>query len=149
MRVRELSIWLLAASLAVCSGGCGVETEVTRNNGLEKALDVAEGLVEGSEDSGAAELYKPKMAPPSQYMFETPVRIKAGDEYVSVESPGYACPTLADVDGDGLEDLVVGQFNNGSMQFCKNIASPSEPPEFAEAVWIKTGDKRAIVPGVW
>jgi len=62
----------------------------------------------------------PSQAPASGYEFETPVRIMAGGEYVSVESPGYACPTMADVDEDGKLDLVVGQFNGGKMHYCKN-----------------------------
>jgi hypothetical protein len=80
--------------------------------------------------------------------FEKPVRIKAGDEFVAVESLGYACPTLADVDGDGLEDLIVGQFSQGHMQFYKNIGKQGNAPEFAASEWIKTGDERAVVPGV-
>ncbi len=81
--------------------------------------------------------------------FESPIRLKAGDEYVSVEPPGWACPTMADVDQDGLDDLVVGQFSNGHMQFCKNVAKPGEAPQFAAPEWIKTGSDRAVVPGVW
>lgn len=83
------------------------------------------------------------------YEFEPPVRVKAGDQFVSVESPGYACPTMADVDGDGKDDLVVGQFNQGHMLFCKNLAEAGQAPKFAEAKWIMSGDNRAIVPGVW
>lgn len=83
------------------------------------------------------------------FEFESPVRLKAGDEFVSVESPGWACPTMADVDQDGLADLVVGQFANGNMQFCKNVAKPGEPPQFAAPEWLKTGSDRAVVPGVW
>ncbi len=45
-------------------------------------------------------------------------------------------------------DLVVGQFNNGHMQFCKNIAENDMAPEFAKAEWITSGDDRAEVPGV-
>ena len=82
-------------------------------------------------------------------MFESPVRILAGGEAISVEEPGYACPTMADVDGDGLQDLVVGQFSNGNMQFCKNIAAKGEIPRFAAAKWIQSGGARANVPGVW
>ena len=91
----------------------------------------------------------PKSAPPSGYEFETPVRLTAGDEIISVEPPGYACPTMADVDEDGKLDLVVGQFNNGHMKFFKNIAKSGETPKFAAAQWIKSGDDRARVPGVW
>ena len=71
-----------------------------------------------------------------EFFFATPERIRAGGEVVAVESPGYACPTMADVDGDGKEDLVVGQFRNGNMQFCKNIADKGQPPKFAAATWL-------------
>lgn len=91
----------------------------------------------------------PKQTPSAGYEFETPVRLTAGGEFVSVESPGYACPTLADVDEDGKLDLVVGQFNNGHMKFCRNIAEDNAEPEFAKAKWIKSGKDRAEVPGVW
>ena len=86
---------------------------------------------------------------PAGYLFEAPVRLQADGEYIATESPGYACPTVADVDGDGKQDLVVGQFNKGNMLSCKNIAADGQPPEYAAAEWIKTGDERAVVPGVW
>jgi hypothetical protein len=33
--------------------------------------------------------------------FAAPVRLKVGDKYIRIESPGYASPTWVDVDGDG------------------------------------------------
>lgn len=86
---------------------------------------------------------------PAGYLFEAPVRLQADGEFIATESPGYACPTMADVDGDGKQDLVVGQFKNGNMMFCRNIAAAGQPPELAGVEWIKTGDERAVVPGVW
>ena len=94
-------------------------------------------------------LSTPPSAPLAGYQFASPTRIKAGDVFISVESPGYACPTVADVDGDGKVDLVVGQFRNGHMQFCRNIGATGKEPKFAAAEWLKTGDQRAEVPGVW
>lgn len=88
-------------------------------------------------------------AEPAGYEFAEPVRIKAGGDFVSVESPGYACPTITDVDGDGKEDLVVGQFRSGHMQFCRNVSAKGEKPKFAAPEWIMTGEDRAEVPGVW
>ena len=66
--------------------------------------------------------------------FERCVRLQGGNEPVRVESPGYAAPCWADVDGDGKKDLLVGQFHDGKL---------------AEGSWLKAGGKIAQVPGVW
>ena len=38
--------------------------------------------------------------------FDKPVMLKAGGKPIRVESPGYACPAWADLDGDGTIDLL-------------------------------------------
>lgn len=86
--------------------------------------------------------------PDSAYRFAPGVMLLASGEPISVESPGYACPTIADFDGDGVDDLVVGQFNGGKMSWYKNVASSDKAPKYASHQWIKTGDKPAEVPGV-
>ncbi len=80
--------------------------------------------------------------------FHEPELLKAGDQPIAVESPGYACPTFVDIDGDDLKDLVVGQFKSGKMHAFKNTGS-NEAPAFAQGDWIRVGDKIAEVPGVW
>ena len=47
--------------------------------------------------------------------FHPPVRLKAGGVPIHVEAPGYAAPCLADLDGKGKMDLLVGQFNGGKI----------------------------------
>ena len=84
----------------------------------------------------------------SSYEFEAPQLVLAGGAKISVESPGYACPTLFDIDKDGAEDLIVGQFNEGKMKWYRNLSSPGETPRYATGKWVSTGDEPAIVPGV-
>ena len=77
--------------------------------------------------------------------FAPPVRLKAGDVPIRVESPGYAAPCWADVDGKGKKDLVVGQFSGGKMKVYRHLGKL----KFAEGVWLQAGGSAAEVPGVW
>ena len=77
--------------------------------------------------------------------FQAPVRLKAGGVPIRVESPGYAAPCLADVDGDGKLDLLVGQFNKGKIQVFKGLGGG----KFARGTWLQAEGKVAEVPGVW
>jgi hypothetical protein len=77
--------------------------------------------------------------------FEPPYRLKAGGAAVRVESPGYACPCLADVDGDGKVDLLVGQFAGGKIRVFKGLGGRT----FAPGTWLQAGGSVAEVPGVW
>ena len=77
--------------------------------------------------------------------FERPVRLEGAGSAVRVESPGYASPCWADVDGDGQKDLIVGQFNRGKMQVFKNLGDG----KLAAATWLQADGKTAEVPGVW
>tara|TARA_B100000809_G_scaffold76385_1_gene74158 strand:+ start:19 stop:315 length:297 start_codon:yes stop_codon:yes gene_type:complete len=77
--------------------------------------------------------------------FATPVRLNGGDQAVRVESPGYAAPCWADVDGDGIKDLLVGQFRDGKIQVFKNLGKN----KLAAASWLKAEGMVAEVPGVW
>ena len=84
-------------------------------------------------------------APSGAADFEPPVRLKGGDAAIRVEAPGYACPTWADVDGDGKKDLVVGQFAGGKMRVFKGLGGT----QFAPGTWLLADGKTAEVPGVW
>lgn len=77
--------------------------------------------------------------------FEKPVRLEGGGEVIKVERPGYAAPCLADIDGDGKKDLLVGQFNKGKIRVFRG----EDGGKFGKGEWLKTGDKIAEVPGVW
>jgi hypothetical protein len=77
--------------------------------------------------------------------FQSPVRLKGGGVAIRVETPGYAAPCWADVDGDGKKDLLVGQFNGGKIRVFKNQGDG----KLAAGVWLQADGKAAEVPGVW
>jgi hypothetical protein len=77
--------------------------------------------------------------------FAEPVMLKGGDKPIKVESPGYAFPCLADIDGDGKKELLVGQFAGGKMKVYKHLGDV----KFSEGKWLEVDGKPAEVPGVW
>ena len=87
----------------------------------------------------------PAMAQSEDFEFEDPVRLKAGDELIKTEAPGYACPALADLDGDGLKDLLVGQFSGGKIMIYPNLGKAG----FGEGEFLKADGEVAMLPGVW
>jgi hypothetical protein len=77
--------------------------------------------------------------------FEPPVRLKAGKAAIRVESPGYAAPCWADVNGDGKMHLLVGQFKKGKIRVFKHLNAE----KFAPGEWLQAEGDVAEVPGVW
>ena len=77
--------------------------------------------------------------------FQPPVRMKAGDDLIRVEKPGFAAPCLADIDRDGKPDLLVGQFNKGKVKIYRGLGGG----KFAAGEWLKAEGSVAEVPGVW
>jgi hypothetical protein len=77
--------------------------------------------------------------------FQPPVRLKAGDAAVRVESPGYAAPCWADLDADGKKELLVGQFKDGKIRVFKHLGEE----KFEPGEWLQAGGEVAQVPGVW
>jgi hypothetical protein len=77
--------------------------------------------------------------------FHAPVRLEGGGAPVRVESPGYAAPCWADIDGDGKKDLLVGQFNKGKIRVFKNLGGG----KLAAGQWLLADATEAEIPGVW
>lgn len=75
---------------------------------------------------------------------EKPFRIEADGKAVNV-TVGHAAPLWRDMDGDGLQDLLVGQFGQGKLRVYKNFGEKNAP-KFKDFVFAQAGGKDAAVP---
>jgi len=81
----------------------------------------------------------------SKVEFQSPVRLLADGEPVRAEEPGYAAPCLADIDQDGVKDLLVGQYNDGKIAVYKGLSDG----KFGKRKWLQASGEVAMVPDVW
>jgi hypothetical protein len=73
-----------------------------------------------------------------------PVRVEAAGKPIDT-AVGHAAPFMADFDGDGVKDLLVGQFGEGILWIYRNVGT-NERPRFAAGVKFKEGTKDGRVP---
>jgi hypothetical protein len=73
-----------------------------------------------------------------------PVRLEAAGKPIDTEV-GHAAPFVCDFDGDGVQDLLVGQFGDGLLWIYHNEGTNVEP-KLAEGVKFKDGMKDGRVP---
>ena len=72
------------------------------------------------------------------------VKLEAGGKPIDVEI-GHAAPFYADMDGDGVKDLLVGQFGGGKLRIYKNVGSHSAP-KFDDFTMFQAAGADATVP---
>lgn len=73
-----------------------------------------------------------------------PVRIEAGGKPIDT-AIGHAAPFVADFDGDGVRDLLVGQFGDGILWIFRNEGADAAP-KLAAGVKFKDGAPDGRVP---
>ena len=57
----------------------------------------------------------------------------------------YGSPTVHDWDGDGLKDLILGEFNFGNIRFYHNLGSDSNP-EFSGFEYMMASGSQIALP---
>ncbi len=80
----------------------------------------------------------------SKYKFAAPVRLEAAGKPIDT-AVGHAAPLVVDFDGDGVNDLLVGQFGDGILWVYKNVGT-NKQPKYAAGVQFKDGTKDGRVP---
>lgn len=73
-----------------------------------------------------------------------PVRLEAAGKPIDTNI-GHAAPFVCDFDGDGLKDLLVGQFGEGILWIYRNEGTNSQP-KLAAGVKFKDGKEDGCVP---
>ena len=73
-----------------------------------------------------------------------PVRLEAAGKPIDTDV-GHAAPFVADWDGDGVRDLLVGQFGEGILRIYRNQGT-NAAPRLAAGVKFKDGKKEGTVP---
>jgi hypothetical protein len=73
-----------------------------------------------------------------------PVRLEAAGKAIDTDI-GHAAPCVCDFDGDGIQDLLVGQFGDGLLWIYRNEGTNAEP-KLAAGVKFKDGAKDGTVP---
>ena len=89
-------------------------------------------------------LAPPPAAPDFTKELLPPVRLQAAGKPIDTDV-GHAAPCIADFDGDGVKDLLVGQFGDGILWFYKNLGTDAKP-KYAAGVKFKNGAADGCVP---
>ncbi len=84
-------------------------------------------------------------APAAKAKFSAGQMILADGKPIRLESPGYASPSVYDINGDGKQDLVVGQFKGGKIM----VYPGQGQGKFGAGKWLEADGETVSVPGVW
>jgi len=60
-------------------------------------------------------------------VFDAPVALEANGGPINVGYGGNASPFVIDWNGDGKQDLLLGQYDGGKVRFYENIGEDSAP----------------------
>lgn len=73
-----------------------------------------------------------------------PVRLEAAGKVIDTDI-GHAAPFVGDFDGDGVNDLLVGQFGGGILWIYRNEGTNARP-RLAAGKKFKEGKPEGVVP---
>ena len=84
------------------------------------------------------------LQPQTEFELDKPFQVLADGEPINVEV-GHAAPFFTDFDGDGLKDLLVGQFGDGKLRVYRNVGTRHEP-RFSDFYYFQAAGADGTVP---
>jgi hypothetical protein len=120
MRERTTAVLLLGTTALVA--GC--------TSGSESAAKTDQAESSKTISAGAAS-------------FAEPFQVLADGRAITVDT-GHAAPAYADMDGDSIPDLIVGQFEGGKARIYHNYGT-ADKQEFRDFEWFQAGGQTASV----
>lgn len=90
-------------------------------------------LVPGAEPARLAEELRP------------PVPVMVGGRPLDVAQFGHAAPFVGDFDGDGIPDLLVGQYRDGALRVYLGKSPPTRR-DFHEYTMFRAGAQTGRIP---
>ncbi|MCA9073915.1 MAG: VCBS repeat-containing protein [Planctomycetaceae bacterium] len=89
--------------------------------------------------------FPPDGEPYASTELAAPQHILAHGKPIDVARSGEASPWLEDFDGDGLNDLLVGEARGGRLRIYRNNGTNTEP-KFGDYEWFKAGGEVVCIP---
>lgn len=74
-----------------------------------------------------------------------PINIQAGGKIIDTGGVGYAAPFFGDFDGDGVRDLLIGEFAQGKLRIYRNVGTNTKP-HFEDFQWFQNDAPTGRVP---
>ena len=86
-----------------------------------------------------------QMAAEDSVQFDPPIRLKAGEAFIdTAEHVGHAGPLVVDLNADGRDDLLVGNFR-GHFQVYRNVGTRAEPM-YEDGGLLGAGGNAFVIP---
>lgn len=76
---------------------------------------------------------------------QAPVQVQAAGRPIDVEREGHSAPFVGDFDGDGVVDLLVGEYHEGRLRIYRNTGTNTRP-KFESYTLFQAGGRLGRIP---